>query len=252
MPSLCGGTLLMTPLKGADNQIYVVAQGNIIVGGVGASAGGGSVKVNQLADGRISGGAIIERELASQFGKTNSLNLQLNEENFSLAQTIADTINRIKGIGTATVLDARTVQLRLPARQAEQVRFLAQIQNMSVKSVPIDAKIILNAHTGSVVMNCSVMLDNCAISQGGLSITVDRRVNVSQPDTPFAGGKTVVTRSTDIANEKHDGLHKVNASANLNELIWALNALDATPTDLMSILQAMESAGCLRAKLEII
>ncbi len=97
------------------------------------------------------------------------------------------------------------------------------------------------------------MLDNCAISQGGLSITVDRQINVSQPDTLFAGGKTVVTRNTDIAlNEKNDGLHKVNASANLNEVIRALNVLGATPMDLMSILQAMESAGCLRAKLEII
>lgn len=251
--SLRGGTLLMTPLKGADNQVYAVAQGNIIVGGAGASAGGSSVKVNQLAGGRISGGAVIERELASQFGKTNILNLQLNEENFSLAQTISDAVNRIKGFGTATPLDARTVQLRLPAIQSEQVRFLAQIQNLSIKSVPIDAKIILNARTGSVVMNRSVMLDNCAISQGGLSITVDRQINVSQPDTPFAGGKTLVTRNTDIAlNEKNDGLHKVNASANLNEVIRALNVLGATPTDLMSILQAMESAGCLRAKLEII
>lgn len=251
--SLRGGTLLMTPLKGADNQVYAVAQGNIVVGGAGASVGGSSIKVNQLAGGRISAGAVIERELASQFGKTNTLNLQLNEENFSLAQTISDAVNRIKGFGTATPLDARTVELRLPASQSEQVRFLAQIQNINIKSVPIDAKIILNARTGSVVMNRSVMLDNCAISQGGLSITVDRRVNVSQPDTPFAGGKTVVTRNTDISlNEKHDGLHKVNASANLNEVIRALNALGATPTDLMSILQAMESAGCLRAKLEII
>ena len=185
--SLRGGTLLMTPLKGVDSQVYAVAQGNIVVGGSGASAGGSSVKVNQLAGGRISNGAIIERELPSQFGQTGLLNLQLNEENFTLAQSIADAINKLRGVGTA------------------------------------------------------------------LPVTVDSQVNVSQPNTPFAGGSTVVSRNTSVnVNEKGGSLQKVNASASLNEVIRSLNALGATPTDLMSILQAMESAGCLRARLEII
>ncbi len=118
----------MTPLKGVDSQVYAVAQGNIIVGGSGASAGGSSVKVNQLAGGRISNGAIIERELPSQFGQTGLLNLQLNEENFTLAQSIADAINKLRGVGTALPLDARTVQLRVPLGKSEQVRFLADVQ----------------------------------------------------------------------------------------------------------------------------
>ncbi|HDS6182842.1 TPA: flagellar basal body P-ring protein FlgI [Proteus mirabilis] len=252
--SLRGGTLLMTPLKGVDSQVYAVAQGNIIVGGSGASAGGGSsVKVNQLAGGRISNGAIIERELPSQFGQTGLLNLQLNEENFTLAQSIADAINKLRGVGTALPLDARTVQLRVPLGKSEQVRFLADVQNLEVKRVIADAKVIINARTGSVVMNRDVVLGSCAIAQGNLSVTVDSQVNVSQPNTPFAGGSTVVSRNTSVnVNEKGGSLQKVNASASLNEVIRSLNALGATPTDLMSILQAMESAGCLRARLEII
>lgn len=251
--SLRGGTLLMTPLKGVDSQVYAVAQGNIVVGGSGASAGGSSVKVNQLAGGRISNGAIIERELPSQFGQTGLLNLQLNEENFTLAQSIADAINKLRGVGTALPLDARTVQLRVPLGKSEQVRFLADVQNLEVKRVIADAKVIINARTGSVVMNRDVVLGSCAIAQGNLSVTVDSQVNVSQPNTPFAGGSTVVSRNTSVnVNEKGGSLQKVNASASLNEVIRSLNALGATPTDLMSILQAMESAGCLRARLEII
>lgn len=130
--SLRGGTLLMTPLKGVDSQVYALAQGNILVGGAGASAGGSSVQVNQLNGGRITNGAVIERELPSQFGVGNTLNLQLNDEDFSMAQQIADTINRVRGYGSATALDARTIQVRVPSGNSSQVRFLADIQNMQV------------------------------------------------------------------------------------------------------------------------
>ena len=128
--SLRGGTLLMTPLKGVDSQVYALAQGNILVGGAGASAGGSSVQVNQLNGGRITNGAVIERELPSQFGVGNTLNLQLNDEDFSMAQQIADTINRVRGYGSATALDARTIQVRVPSGNSSQVRFLADIQNI--------------------------------------------------------------------------------------------------------------------------
>ncbi|MCW7550182.1 flagellar basal body P-ring protein FlgI [Photorhabdus sp. APURE] len=251
--SLRGGTLLMTPLKGVDNQVYALAQGNILVGGAGASAGGSSVKVNQLAGGRISNGAVIERELTTQFGENGTLNLQLNNEDFSLAQQISDTINRAGRTGTATPLDARTVQLRMPRDKSEQVKFLSHVQNLTVRVDVGDAKVIINSRTGSVVMNRNVMLDSCAVAQGNLSVIVDNQVVVSQPNTPLAGGSTVVTRNPAVAvREQNGALQQVNASANLSHVIQALNALGATPNDLMSILQAMESAGCLRAKLEII
>lgn len=251
--SLRGGTLLMTPLKGVDSQVYALAQGNILVGGAGTSAGGSSVQVNQLNGGRITNGAVIERELPSQFGVGNTLNLQLNDEDFSMAQQIADTINRVRGYGSATALDARTIQVRVPSGNSSQVRFLADIQNMQVNVTPQDAKVVINSRTGSVVMNREVTLDSCAVAQGNLSVTVNRQANVSQPDTPFGGGQTVVTPQTQIDLRQSGGsLQSVRSSASLNNVVRALNALGATPMDLMSILQSMQSAGCLRAKLEII
>ncbi|KAI3490829.1 hypothetical protein L1887_44991 [Cichorium endivia] len=189
--SLRGGTLLMTPLKGVDSQVYALAQGNILVGGAGASAGGSSVQVNQLNGGRITNGAIIERELPTQFGAGNTINLQLNNEDFTMAQQIADTINRSRGYGNATALDARTVQIRTSTGSSNQVRMLADIQNMEV-NVPIqDAKVIINSRTGSVVMNREVSLDSCAVAQGNLSVTVNRSANVSQPNTPFGGERSL-------------------------------------------------------------
>ncbi|CDG99438.1 putative flagella basal body protein [Xenorhabdus bovienii str. puntauvense] len=251
--SLRGGTLLMTPLKGIDNQVYALAQGNILVGGAGVSAGGNSIRINQLAGGRISNGAVIERELPTQFGQKGTLNLQLNNDDFSLAEQISDAVNRLQGKGTATPLDSRTVQLRLPRENSEQVRFLSQVQNLNIRVDAGDAKVIFNSRTGSVVMNRNVTLDSCAIAHGSLSVTVERQTAVNQPNTPLAGGNTVVTRNTGVGIQEQGGaLQQVNASANLTQVVRALNVLGATPTDLMSILQAMETAGCLRAKLEII
>ena len=201
------------------------------------------MQVNQLNGGRITNGATIERELPSQFGAGNTLNLQLNNEDFTMAQQIADTINRSRGFGSATALDARTIQVRVPSGNSSQVRFLADIQNMEVNVTPQDAKVVINSRTGSVVMNREVTL----------SVTVNRQANVSQPDTPFGGGQTVVTPQTQIDLRQSGGsLQSVRSSANLNNVVRALNALGATPMDLMSILQSMQSAGCLRAKLEII
>lgn len=251
--SLRGGTLLMTPLKGVDSQVYALAQGNVLVGGAGASAGGSSVQVNQLNGGRITGGAIVERELQSTFGTGNTLNLQMNTDDFTLVQQITDTINQARGYGSATALDSRTIQVRVPTGGSSQVRFLADIQNLQVNMPIQDARVIINSRTGSVVMNREVTLDSCAVAQGNLSVTVNRQDVVSQPNTPLAGGQTVVTPQTQIDLRQSGGsVQSVNASANLNNVVRALNALGATPIDLMSILQSMQNAGCLRAKLEII
>lgn len=251
--SLRGGTLLMTPMKGVDNQVYALAQGNILVGGAGASAGGSSVQVNQLNGGRITNGAVIERELPGTFGTGNVISLQLNNDDFTLAQQITDTINRSRGFGSASALDARTIQIRVPTGNSSQVRLLADIQNLEVSLPAQDAKVIINSRTGSVVMNQEVTLNTCAVAQGNLSVTVNRQAQVSQPDTPFGGGQTVVTPQTQIDLRQTGGaLQRVNASANLNNVVRALNTLGATPMELMSILQSMQSAGCLRAKVEII
>ena len=250
--SIRGGTLLMTPMKGVDNQVYALAQGNVLVGGAGASAGGSSVTVNQVSGGRITGGATIERELPSTFGTEGVISLQLNDEDFNLAQQVSDAINR-QGMGVASALASRNIQVVVPRGNVSQVRILAQIQNIEVNVGPMDAKVIINSRTGSVVMNRDVTLDSCAVAQGNLSVVVDRQNDVSQPNTPFGGGQTVVTPNTNISVRQSGGsIQQVRSSASLNNVVRTLNALGATPIDLMSILQAMKTAGCLRADLEII
>lgn len=250
--SIRGGTLLMTPMKGVDNQVYALAQGNVLVGGAGASSGGSSVTVNQVSGGRITGGATIERELPSTFGTEGVISLQLNDEDFNLAQQVSDAINR-QGMGVASALDSRNIQIVVPRGNVSQVRILAQIQNIEVNVGPMDAKVIINSRTGSVVMNRDVTLDSCAVAQGNLSVVVDRQNDVSQPNTPFGGGQTVVTPNTNISVRQSGGsIQQVRSSASLNNVVRTLNALGATPIDLMSILQAMKTAGCLRADLEII
>ncbi|CAD5358471.1 flagellar basal body P-ring protein [Enterobacter cancerogenus] len=250
--SLRGGTLLMTPLKGVDNQIYALAQGNLFVSGAGAQSGGSRVQVNQLNGARISGGATIEREVLSNFAAQYPLQLLLNDGDFSLAQEISDVINQRMGGGVAVAEDARVIKLFAPQDGAAKVRFLAQIQDLPVQRTGMDARVILNSRTGSVVMNRHVTLNACAIAQGNLTVEVSRNQQVNQPDTPLAGGQTVVTNNTQIALREQGGsLQSVNTSADLNSVVRALNSLGATPNDLMSILQSMKSAGCLNARLEI-
>ena len=250
--SLRGGTLLMTPLKGADNQIYAIAQGNILISGAGAQAGGSRVQVNQLNGGRISGGATVEREVPNDFATQNIVRLQLNESDFSLAQQISDAINQRYSGGAAIPEDARTVRLFAPPDGPSRVRFLANIQDIPLRVNVQDAKVIVNSRTGSVVMNRHVSLDSCAVAHGSLTVEVMQNNIISQPDTPFAGGETVVVPQTDISVRDSGGsLQHVRSSTDLNAVIRALNSLGATPNELMSVLQAMKNAGCLRAKLEV-
>lgn len=250
--SLRGGTLLMTPLKGADNQIYAIAQGNILISGAGAQAGGSRVQVNQLNGGRISGGATVEREVPNDFATQSIVRLQLNETDFSLAQQISDAINQRYSGGAALPEDARTVRLFAPPDGPSRVRFLADIQDIPLRVNVQDAKVIVNSRTGSVVMNRHVSLDACAVAHGSLTVEVMQNNIISQPDTPFGGGETVVVPQTDISVRDSGGsLQNVRSSTDLNAVIRALNSLGATPNELMSVLQAMKNAGCLRAKLEV-
>ncbi len=250
--SLRGGTLLLTPLKGADGQVYALAQGNMAVGGAGASANGSKVQVNQLAAGRITGGAIVERSVPTTISQAGTMQLDLNDMDYDTTQRITAAINNAFGFGTAVALDGRTIQLRAPTDPAQQVQFMAQLQNLDVKPAQAAAKVILNARTGSIVMNQMVTLQSCAVAHGNLSVIVNTQPVVSQPGA-FSNGQTVVAQQSQIALKQDNGALKlVTAGANLAEVVKALNALGATPADLMSILQAMKAAGALRADLEII
>src|SRR5690606_37818790 len=251
--SLRGGTLLMKPLQCATGQVYAMAQGNLLVGGAGASAGGSSVQVNQLNGGIISNGAIIERSVPTTFIRDGIINLELNTTDFGAAQSMSAALNKHFGTGTASALDGRVVQLRGPLDPQAQAAFLSQVENLQVKVPPARAKVVINARTGSVVMNRTVTIDEAAIAYGNLSVVISRENQVNQPDTPFGGGQTVVTQNTQIEMRSDQGsLQRVRTSANLADVVKALNALGATPQDLLSILQNLKSAGALRADLEII
>jgi len=250
--SLRGGTLLLTPLKGADGQVYALGQGNLAVGGAGASANGSKVQVNTLNAGRIAGGAIVERAVPTSVSQAGTMQLDLNDMDYDTTQRIVAAVNNAFGSGTATALDGRTIQLRAPSDPEQQVAFMAQLQNLDVKPAQAAAKVILNARTGSIVMNQMVTLQNCAVAHGNLSVVINTQPVVSQPGA-FSNGQTVVAKQSQIQMKQDNGaLKMVTAGANLAEVVKALNALGATPADLMSILQAMKAAGALRADLEII
>ncbi|MFA7437627.1 MAG: flagellar basal body P-ring protein FlgI [Castellaniella sp.] len=251
--SLRGGTLLMTPLKGVNGQVYALAQGNLLVGGAGASQGGSSVQVNQLNAGVIPGGAIVERDVPTTYVRDGIVRLDLNSSDFGTAQNLTQALNRTFGSRTARALDGRTIELRAPLQTDDQLAFLSQVENLQVNLPPARARVVVNARTGSVVMNRTVTIDEAAVSHGNLSVVISQHDDVDQPDTPFGGGETVVTRQTDIQVQAADGaIRRVATSTNLAEVVRALNLLGATPQDLLSILQNLKSAGALRADLEII
>jgi flagellar P-ring protein precursor FlgI len=255
--SLRGGTLLMTPLKGADGQVYGMAQGNVLVGGVGVQAGGAggggsSLTVNHLSVGKISGGATVERAVASNLGENNIIKLELNNADFATASRMVEAINDKYGAGIAYALDSRVIRVQAPSGSDQRVSFIGTLQDMQVNPAEQAAKVIMNARTGSVVMNRAVTLETCAISHGNLSVSVNADTQVSQPN-PLSGGRTVVTQNPQVGIKADGGkVMMVKGGASLAEVVKALNAIGATPQDLLSILQAMKAAGSLRAELEII
>ncbi len=250
--SLRGGTLLVTPLKGLDGQVYAVAQGNVVVAGVGASGGGSSQQVNHLAAGRVPTGATVERAVPSRFGQGDFVHLELKEADFTTASRTTEAVDRAFGKGTAIPLDGRLIQVKAPQDPGKRIAFLAQLENLSLNPGQPTPKVIINARTGSIVMNQLVTIDKCAIAHGNLTVTVTTTPEVSQPN-PLAGGETVVTQQADVQIKSDKGeLVEVPASASLNDVVRALNAVGATPQDLLAILQAMKAAGALKADLEII
>ncbi|GAB3349284.1 MULTISPECIES: flagellar basal body P-ring protein FlgI [Chromohalobacter] len=251
--SLRGGTLLMTPLRGVDGNVYAMAQGNLLVGGVGAQQAGNSVQVNHTAAGRIPGGATVEQEVALRLGRGDgTLDLYLNESDFTTAQRVVEAINQDFGEPVAAAMDGRLIRLKSPSDSNSRVNFMARIQNLDVTPNAGPAKVIVNSRTGSVVLNREVTLDRAAVAHGNLSVTIDSTPQVSQPN-PLSDGDTVVVPDADISIQQEGGaLQMVNTSAELMDVVNALNALGASPQDLMSILQALKSAGALNAELEII
>jgi flagellar P-ring protein precursor FlgI len=250
--SLRGGTLLMTPLKGADGAVYAVAQGNVLIGGVGAAAAGSKVQINTLNAGRVPTGATVERAVATPFLLSDRVRLELNSTDFSAAGAMANAINKRFGTATAAAIDGRVIEVQAPAGANERVQFMAELESIDVAQVAPLAKVIINARTGSVVMNRTVTLEPAAIAHGNLSITIQSTPVISQP-TPLSQGQTVVTERAEIQiKAEPGGLVKLERGANLAEVVRALNSIGANAQDLLSILQALKAAGALRAELEVI
>ncbi len=250
--SLRGGTLVMTPLKGADGQVYAQAQGNLMVGGAGASAGGSRAVVNHLLAGRIVAGGTVEREVPTSLGQGAFVHYEMAHTDFGTTQRVVEAINREVGAGMAEALDGRVIRVQAPEEANARVAFMGRIENIEVQPMKTMAKVIVNPRTGSVVMNQMVTIESCAVAHGALSVVVSSEQQVSQPNA-LSGGQTVTTAQSDISITQGGGaLMQVKAGANLSEVIKAINALGANPQDLLSILQAMKAAGSLRADLEII
>ncbi|MEF9946997.1 MAG: flagellar basal body P-ring protein FlgI [Comamonas sp.] len=250
--SLKGGTLVATPLRGADGEIYALAQGNVVVGGAGAAAGGSKVQVNHLSAGRVPKGAQVERSVPSPINEGNSITLGLNQTDFQTADKVVRAINQRMGSGTATALDGRTVQVNAPADPGSRVRMIAEIQEMPIEVSKPAAKVVINARTGSIVLNQAVTLGPCAIAHGNLSITISTTPVISQP-APFSQGQTVVAQKSDIQVKQEPGkVINMTNSPQLTDVVRALNSLGATPQDLLAILQAIKAAGAMDAELEVI
>jgi flagellar P-ring protein precursor FlgI len=250
--SLKGGTLIATPLKGADGEVYAMAQGNLIVAGAGASSGASKVTVNHLSVGRIPDGAQVERAVPTALLEGNSISLSLNSSDYQTAWRVAQVVNKRFGEGVAIALDGRTVQVKAPATPNERITFLAEMEELPVEASVQAARVIINSRTGSIVLNQAVSLNACAIAHGSLSISITSTPSVSQPNA-LSAGQTVTTEKAAIDIRSEPGKFiQIPAAAQLTDVVRALNSLGATPQDLLAILQAIKSAGALNAELEVI
>ena len=251
--SLRGGTLIATPLKGADGQIYAMAQGNLIIAGAGAAAAGSKVTINHLSAGRIPEGATVERSVATPMNQGDSIQLDLSSNDYATAREVVRAINNRMGSGTADAIDGRSVRVRMPVSADARVNFMAEIENLDIKLASPAARVVINARTGSVVMNQAVTLAACAVAHGNLSVTISTTPSVSQPGPFSKNGQTAITEKADITITQQAGaLIQMAPWVKLADVVKALNSLGATPQDLLAILQAMKSAGALTAELEVI
>jgi len=248
--SLQGGMLLQTPLQAANGQVYAVAQGSVSVGGFLATGGGSSVTKNHTTVGRIPGGAIIEQAVPTTLSSGDTVNVLLNNPDFTTAVRVAGSINERLGDGSASALDAGTVQVKAQGRDI--VPLIAEISELSVVESQV-AKIIVNERTGTVIIGGDVRLSPVAVSHGDLSIEISKELQVSQPEPLAKKGETVVVEQATVdARERTARLVNLEPGPTLADLVKALNELKVTPRDIIAILQALKQAGALHAEIEII
>ncbi|HTV86129.1 MAG TPA: flagellar basal body P-ring protein FlgI [Dyella sp.] len=252
--SLRGGELLMTPLRGADGNVYAMAQGSVVVGGVSASGkSGSSVQINVSASGRVPNGASVERTVPNSFNKPGDIVLNLNSADFTTAGRIADAINHLYGAGTARPLDGGSVAVRGPADASEKVAWLGAIESLDVNPGDAPARVIVNSRTGTVVIGSDVRVSAAAVAHGSIQVTISEQPQVSQPNAFSNGGQTTVVPNSSVSiNQSGGHMFKFGPGASLDSIVRAVNQVGATPTDLISILEALKQAGALHADLVVI
>ena len=251
--SLRGGSLLMTPLKGADSVVYAMAQGNLIVGGFGTSGNDGSkITVNIPSAGRIPNGATVENAAPTPFGNEDTLALNLHGPDFTTAKRVADAINTAIGMGTAHPLDASSILVNAPRSHDQRVIFVSMLENLTLEPGESSARVIINSRTGTVVIGQHVRVTSAAVAHGNLTVTITEQPTVSQPG-PLSGGTTVVVPATEIQVEQEKNrMFMFNPGVSLDEIVRAVNQVGAAPGDLVAILEALKEAGALRAELVVI
>lgn len=251
--SLRGGTLLQTFLKGVDGNVYAIAQGSLIVGGLGAEGLDGSrVVINTPTVGRVPNGATVERAVASPFTQGDFITFNLNRPDFTTAKRLADTINNLVGPNSAKPMDAASVRVIAPRDPSQRVAYLSTLENLEFKPADTSAKIIVNSRTGTIVIGKNVKLQPAAITHGGLTVTIAEDQMVSQPQ-PLANGETVVTRQSIVdVNQDDSRAFVFNPGISLDDLVRAINEVGAAPGDLMAILEALKEAGAINGQLVVI
>ncbi len=251
--SLRGGTLLMTPLRGADGQIYAVAQGDLAVGGLGVQGSDGSkITINVPSVGRIPNGATVERTVPTAFAATEYLVLNLHTADFTTAKRVAETINKQLGFDEAKAVDATSVQVKAPADAAQRVSFVSFLENLTIDPGEAPAKVIVNSRTGTVVIGSHVTVMPAAVTHGSLTVTITNDPIVSQPNA-LAGGQTAVVPRSDIkVDQEGKRMFLFEKGTTLSEIVRAINQVGAAPGDLVAILDALKQAGSLRAELIVI
>jgi flagellar P-ring protein precursor FlgI len=252
--SLRGGALLMTPLHGADGEIYAVAQGSVMVSGFGVAGKDGSrVSVNVPSGGRIPNGATVEREVPNTFGNLPFVTLNLNTPDFTNASRVTDALNKELGAGSAQAIDAVSIRVQAPAELASRVAFIGTLQEVEIEPSDAPARVIVNSRTGTVVISSRVRVSPAAVAHGSLTVTITERTDVSQPNPLSKGGTTVAVPRSEINTTQADArMFVFNAGVNLDEIVRAVNQVGAAPGDLVAILEALQQAGALRAQLIVI
>lgn len=251
--SLRGGSLLMTPLKGIDGNVYAIAQGNLVVGGFDAGGADGSrITVNVPSAGRIPGGATVERPVPSGFEQGNYLTLNLNRPDFTTAKNIVDHINELLGPGVAQAIDGGSIRVSAPVDPNQRVDYLSILENLEVEVGQAVAKVIINSRTGTIVIGQNVRVQPAAVTHGSLTVTITEDPIISQPEALSGGETAVAPRSRVNIDERAKPMFRFGPGTTLDEIVRAVNQVGAAPSDLMAILEALKQAGALQADLIVI